>query len=95
VRTSSPSGDTPCHAATGLLSTSAAHLTPTYFAYPGSAPSISADAASDAILWVLQTDTFEQGSAILHASDASDAAMRAQNSTTLTRRDRVTTPEGP
>lgn len=72
---------------TGLLSTNAVHLTPTRFSYPGPTPSISADGASDAILWVLQTDTFGQGSAILHAYDATDVATELYNSSQNSSRD--------
>ena len=73
--------------ATGLLSTSAIHVSPTRFGYPGPTPSISANGTSDAILWALQTDAFGQGSAILHAYDATDVATELYNSSQNSSRD--------
>jgi hypothetical protein len=65
---------------TGLLSISAAAVSPAPFGYPGSTPSISANGTTDAILWALQTDDFGKGSAILHAYDATNIGTELYNS---------------
>jgi len=65
---------------TGLLSTGAVAVSPTYFGFPGSTPSISADQTSEGIVWALQTDSYGSGPAILHAYDATNVASELYNS---------------
>ena len=65
----------------GLLSNGAVFVSPNYFGFPGSTPSISANGTSDAIVWALQTDNYGSGSAILHAYDANDVGTELYNST--------------
>jgi hypothetical protein len=73
---------------TGLLSTGAVSLSPTYFSFPGPTPSISADGNNDAILWALQTDQYgNSGPTILHAYDATNIATELYNSTQNATRD--------
>jgi hypothetical protein len=58
------------------LSTSAVAHTSNTFSYPGSTPSISANATSDGILWAVQNGT----PAVLHAYDANDISHELYNS---------------
>jgi len=65
----------------GLLSNGAYAVSPTYFGFPGPTPSISANGNADAIVWVLQTDDYgDNGSATLHAYDATNVANEFYNS---------------
>ena len=75
---------------TGLLSTSASALTPTYFGFPGPTPSISANGNTDAIVWAIQTDDYEDGGPeTLHAYDATDVATELYNSDQNSSRDQA------
>jgi len=65
---------------TGLLSSGAVSVSPTYFGFPGPSPSISANGTSDAIVWVLQTDDYGSGSATLDAYDATNIGTELYNS---------------
>jgi hypothetical protein len=62
--------------ANGLLSTSPTSQSSTVFGFPGATPSVSANGATNAIIWVLQTDSFSNtsGTAVLHAYDATNVA---------------------
>jgi hypothetical protein len=66
--------------ATGLISTSPASESPTFFGFPGPSPSISANGNSNGIVWVLQTDDYGNGSATLHAYNATNVASELYNS---------------
>jgi hypothetical protein len=60
----------------GLLSTSPIAQSPDGFGFPGATPSISANGATNGIVWSLQTDGYANGSpAVLHAYDASDVSQ--------------------
>jgi hypothetical protein len=60
----------------GLLSTTPVSNTGTFFNYPGTTPSISANGAGNGIVWALQTD----GSpATLHAYDATNLSTELYN----------------
>jgi hypothetical protein len=73
---------------TGLLSTSAYAITPTYFGFPGPTPSISANGTTNAILWALETDAYGNvGPTILHAYDATNVATEFYNTTQNSARD--------
>ena len=63
----------------GMLSTSAASMTPTFFGYPGPTPSISANGTSNGIVWALQNEGFNNGSTILRAYDATDLTKELYN----------------
>jgi hypothetical protein len=71
----------------GLLSTGAVAVSPTSFCFPGPTPSISANGASNAITWVLQTDGCFSSSAILRAYDATNIATELYDSTQSGSRD--------
>jgi hypothetical protein len=60
----------------GLLSTSPTSQSSTVFGFPGATPSVSANGATNAIIWALQTDSFSNtsGTAVLHAYDATNVA---------------------
>jgi len=60
----------------GLLSTSPTVQGTTTFGFPGATPNISADGATNGIVWELQSDGAANGTlAVLHAADASTAAQ--------------------
>jgi hypothetical protein len=60
----------------GLLSASPIAQSSDAFGFPGATPSISANGASDGIVWTVQTDGYADGHpAVLHAYDASDVSQ--------------------
>jgi hypothetical protein len=59
------------------IPTSSSALT---FTYPGATPSISASGNNDAILWILQTDTQNNGNEVLRAYDATNLATELYDS---------------
>jgi len=66
----------------GMLSSSAVSYSPESFAFPGPTPSISANGASNGILWAIETDAYaSKGPAVLHAYDATNLASELYNST--------------
>lgn len=71
----------------GQLSNGAVFVSPTYFGFPGPTPSISANGATDAIVWALQTDDYGSGSATLHAYDATDVGTEFYNTSQNNMRD--------
>lgn len=65
----------------GLLSSAPASHSLECFAWPGATPSISANGATNALVWALQTDAFRtNGPAVLHAYDATNLATEFYNS---------------
>ena len=65
----------------GHLGTSPASQSSTVFGFPGATPVISANGASNGIVWVLQTDQAEAGGpAVLHAYLATDVSTELYNS---------------
>jgi len=65
----------------GQLSSSPVSYSPESFAYPGPTPSISANGSGNGILWAIQTDAYgSNGSAVLHAYDATNLANELYNS---------------
>ena len=71
------------------IGSSVSSRTSEVFGFPGTVPSISANGASDAILWAVQTDAFENGPAILRAYDATNLATEFYNSNQNPQRDQA------
>ncbi|HZQ71164.1 MAG TPA: hypothetical protein VFA68_21745 [Terriglobales bacterium] len=73
---------------TELLSSNSISSSPTFFNFPGPVPSISANGASNAILWAIQTEGYANGtSEILHAYNASNLGSELYNSSQNAGRD--------
>lgn len=68
----------------GLLSTTPVSNTGTFFNYPGTTPSISANGTSNGIAWALQTDHNPE---VLHAYDATNLSTELYNTTQNAARD--------
>jgi hypothetical protein len=62
-----------------MLGTSPSSQTPTSFAYPGSAPAVSANGSANGIVWAYENSG--SGSAVLHAYAAANLANELYNST--------------
>ena len=62
--------------ANGLLSNTPVSNTSTFFNYPGTTPSISANGTSNGIVWAIQTD---HNPAVLHAYDATNLGTELYN----------------
>jgi len=72
----------------GQLGTSATSQSTTFFRFPGATPVISANGASNGIVWALQTDQVtSNGPAVLHAYLASDVSTELYNSNQNASRD--------
>jgi hypothetical protein len=70
--------------AAGLLSTSPVSNTLTFFNYPGTTPSISANGTTNGIVWALQTSGVSE---VLHAYDATSLSTELYNTTQNSARD--------
>lgn len=74
----------------GRLSDAPVSTTPESFGYSGASPSISANGASNAILWALQVDGYGSGGpAVLHAFDAANLSRELYSSASAGARDRA------
>jgi len=71
----------------GMLSSTPTSSSALTFTYPGATPSISANGDNDAILWVLQTDTRNNGKEVLRAYDATNLASELYDSNQNSARD--------
>ena len=71
----------------GLLGWTPASKSTTSFGWPGATPSISANGTNNAIAWVLQSDGYPTGPAILHAYSAYNLAQELYNSSMAGSRD--------
>jgi hypothetical protein len=78
----------PFNVNTGLLATSPSSKSSTLFGYPGPTPSISANGATNGIVWALQNEAFQtNGPTVLHAYDATNLAKELYNSSQRPNRD--------
>jgi hypothetical protein len=72
----------------GVLSSSPASQTGTFFGFPGPTPSISSNGSGSVIVWALQNDGYLSGtSAVLHAYSGKNLAVELYNSTQAGSRD--------
>ncbi len=86
----------PVHAALQAYKLNGGQLTlsstaPQTFGFPGSSPAVSSNGDSNAIVWALQVDQYDNGPAILHAYDATDVSKELYNSTQAGDRDQAPT----
>lgn len=73
---------------TGLLSTTPTSETSETFGYPGTTPSISANQASNGILWALDNSSYKKTTgAVLHAYEATNLSSELYNSSQNSSRD--------
>ena len=63
--------------------------TPETFGFPGPTVSISADGTSNAIAWIIQSDAYQNGNAVLRAYDANDLGTELYNSNMNQERDQA------
>lgn len=64
---------------TGMLSSSPASVSPTFYGFPGPTPSVSANGNQDGIVWALQNDGYGNTSTVLHAYWAEDLSKELYN----------------
>jgi hypothetical protein len=62
---------------------------PEVFVFPGPTASISANGTNNAIAWIIQTDSYPNGNAVLRAYDANNLATELYNSTLNQARDQA------
>ncbi len=66
---------------TELLSTAPTSESPEHFAFPGPTPAISSNGTSNGIVWIIETDNYNNGgNAILHAYNAGNLSTELYNS---------------
>jgi hypothetical protein len=73
----------------GLLPAAPTHSGPTSYTHPGATPSVSANGATNGIVWAIETQGQVQGggAAVLHAYDATNVAIELYNSNQAGTRD--------
>lgn len=62
------------------LSTSPTSQSPENYNFPGSTPLVTSNGANNAIVWIIQSDQYRGGVAVLHAYDANNLATELYNS---------------
>jgi hypothetical protein len=65
---------------TQLLSTSPTSQSPEGFGFPSVTPSISSNGTSNGIAWIVETDNYPSGAAVLRAYNANDLSVELYNS---------------
>jgi hypothetical protein len=63
--------------------------TPERFGFTGPTPSVSANGTGNAIVWIIETDTYPWGNATLYAYDATNLATEFYNSNQNQQRDQA------
>ena len=63
--------------------------TPEIFGFTGPTPSVSANGTSNAIVWIIETDTYPSGNEVLRAYDATNLATEFYNSNQNQQRDQA------
>lgn len=71
------------------IQTSFTSATPESFNYPGPTPSVSSNGSNNAIVWIIQTDDYGSGNAVLRAYDATNLATELYNSNQNQQRDQA------
>ena len=71
------------------LSTGATSVSPEHFNFPGPTPSISSNGTNNGIVWIIESDTYGGGNAVLRAYDATNLGTELYNSEQNPTRDRV------
>jgi hypothetical protein len=78
---------------TELLSTAPTSESPEKFNFPGPTPAVSSNGTSNGIVWIIETDNFNNGgNAVLRAYDASNLATELYNSQQNASRDQAGLP---
>jgi hypothetical protein len=62
---------------------------PEYYGFPGPTPSVSANGNANGIVWIIESDTYGGGAAVLRAYDATNLGKELYNSEQNSGRDRV------
>jgi len=65
---------------TQLLSTGPISQSPENFGFPGPTPAVSSNGTSNGIVWIIETDNFHGGPAVLRAYNAGDLGVELYNS---------------
>ena len=73
--------------ANGLFGTTPASQSTTSFGFPGATPVISANGTNNAVAWVIQSDGYPGGAAVLHAYNAYNLSQEYYNSSMAGPRD--------
>ncbi len=63
-----------------LLSTSPTSQSPEVFSFPGPTPAVSSNGTSNGIVWIIESDNYGGGNAVLRAYNASDLSIELYNS---------------
>jgi hypothetical protein len=63
-----------------LFSVNYTSRSPEFFKYPGPTPSVSGNSNRNGIVWIIETDTYPGGNAVLRAYDATNLATELYNS---------------
>jgi hypothetical protein len=71
-----------------LLSTGAFSQSPEVFHFPGPTPSVSSNGSGNGIVWIIESDNYNGGNAVLRAYDANNLGTELYNSEQNSGRDR-------
>jgi hypothetical protein len=65
---------------TELLSTAPTSVSPEVFSFPGPSPAISSNGTNNGIAWIVESDTYPSGNAVLRAYSATNLASEIYSS---------------